>query len=122
MQKAFVFQKWTFYAHARVSVTVLPSCMWLLMVHVRPPVLIPLLLLLLYAQNAYFCVSRCIRFASLFLGIYSNASFHMHFTNAFPCGPLPPSWLRHGGLSSDCVKVELLCTQNACFIKILLKK
>ena len=47
------------------------------------PVAVLGLVLVMCPQNAYFCFSMCIRFASLFFSIYSNPSFHMHFYQCF---------------------------------------
>ena len=54
-----------------------------LIVGVVVPVAVPWLVLVLFAQNAYFCFSMCIRFAWLFFSIYSNPSFHMHVYQCF---------------------------------------
>ena len=88
--------------------------MWLLIVIVRVQVRVPLLLLSLYAQNAYFCVSMYIRFASLFFGIHSKASFHMDFYQCFSMQPLAASLVAPQGLvvglrqSSDSARTMLV--------------
>ena len=79
MQKAFLFQKWMFYARPRASAPLPPSSMWPLIVIVWVPVAVLGLVLLLCPQNAYFCSFMCITFAYVFFSIHSKASFRMHF-------------------------------------------
>ena len=114
MQKASFSQKWRFYARARITALVRSYDMWPLMEDVMVPVVMPLLVVVLSPQNAYFCSSMCIRFASLFFSIYSNPSFHMHFYKCFFMLPLAAYLVAPRGLvvglrqSGDSVHTECL--------------
>ena len=115
MQNTAFSQKWTFYARPRAKVPALSYDMWALLVHVWVTVAALRLVVVMYPQNACFCFSMCIRFALLFLSIYSNPSFHMHFYQCFFMLPLAASLVAPRGLvvglreSSDSVRTQCLC-------------
>ena len=110
MQKASFSQKWRFYARTKAKALVMSTNMWALIIVGLMPVVMPVLEVVMCAQNAHFCVSMCIRFAALFFSIYSNPSFHML--------PLAASLVAPRGLvvglreSSDSVRTPCLFYQT----------
>ena len=111
MQKATLSQKWTFYARARPTSLVMLSCMWdvdggCAGANARSDAVV-----VLCPQNAHFCYCM----PALLVNVFFAFAAKLHFVCIFTVCPVLPTWLHGVLLSSDDVKMQILCLPFAYF-------
>ena len=110
MQKASFFQKWRFYARPRAVALVMLSCMALNGGCADPNVGADAVVVL-YPQNVRFCYCM----PALLVNVFFAFAAKLHFVCIFSVYPVPPTWLHGVLLSSDGVKMQILCLPFAYF-------